>query len=258
MKRHIYLLLILSFAIPQGVFADHRSRYEKQEDSANNNMNLTISIEKPEDYNEYRKPKYRFQAADGNGEEKSEYEEKRRYHHKTENEGRSKKKNQGTTHVDNDLIDKPNKVYVYRYVRYARSPKYDSKVYDPLIREIAAKYEVDCDLVRAVIKAESDFNTSVVSPKGAKGIMQLMPGTAEDMSVKNIFSPRDNIEGGVKHLRRLLNIFNNDLHLTVAAYNAGENAVIGCNYAIPPYDETREYVRRVLSYLRGYKNNGAH
>jgi soluble lytic murein transglycosylase-like protein len=123
---------------------------------------------------------------------------------------------------------------------------------------MATKYQVDCDLVRAVIKAESDFNPSAVSPKGAKGMMQLMPETAEDMSVKNIFSPRDNIEGGVKYLRRLLNIFNNDLHLTVAAYNAGEDAVIGCNYAIPPYDETQEYVRRVLYYLRGYKNGGTH
>lgn len=85
--------------------------------------------------------------------------------------------------------------------------------------------------------------------------MQLMPATAEDMSVKNVFSPRDNIEGGVKYLRRLLNIFNNDLRLVVAAYNAGENAVIGCNYTIPPYDETQEYVRRVLSYLRTYKNS---
>jgi Soluble lytic murein transglycosylase and related regulatory proteins (some contain LysM/invasin domains) len=258
MKHHIYLLLILSLAIPQRVFADHRSRYEKQEDKANNNISLTISIEKPEDYTEYRKPKYRFQAAGGNGEEKREYEEKRGYHNKTENRVRHKEKKQGTTHVNNGSIDQPDRVYVYRYGRYVRSPKYDSKVYDPLIREIAAKYQVDCDLVRAVIKAESDFNPSVVSPKGAKGIMQLMPATAEAMSVTNIFSPRENIEGGVKHLRGLLNTFNNDLRLTVAAYNAGENAVIGSNYAMPPYDETQEYVRRVLYYLRGYKNGGTH
>jgi soluble lytic murein transglycosylase-like protein len=164
----------------------------------------------------------------------------------------------GTIHFSNVPTDKRYKVYVHSYGGYFRSTKYDCKIYDPLIREMATKYQVDCDLVRAVIKAESDFNPSAVSPKGAKGIMQLMPETAEDMSVKNIFSPRDNIEGGVKYLRRLLNIFNNDLHLTVAAYNAGENAVIGCNYAIPPYDETQEYVRRVLSYLRGYKNGGTH
>ena len=162
----------------------------------------------------------------------------------------------GAIHFTNVPTDKRYKLYVHSYRRYFRATKYDCKIYDPLIREMASKYQVDGDLVRAIIKAESDFNPSAVSPKGAKGIMQLMPGTAEDMSVKNIFSPRDNIEGGVKYLRRLLNLFNNDLHLTVAAYNAGENAVIGCNYAIPPYDETQEYVRRVLSYLRGYKNGG--
>ena len=164
----------------------------------------------------------------------------------------------GTIHFTNAPTDRRYKVYVHSYGGYFRSTKYDCKIYDPLIREMGTKYQVDCDLVRAVIKAESDFNPSAVSPKGAKGIMQLMPDTADDMSVKNIFSPRDNIEGGVKYLRRLLNIFNNDLRLAVAAYNAGENAVIGCNYAIPPYDETQEYVRRVLSYLRGYKNGGTH
>ena len=164
----------------------------------------------------------------------------------------------GTIHFTNLPTDNRYKVYFHYTGRFFRSTKYDSKAYDPLIREMAAKYQVDCDLVRAVIKAESGFNPSAVSPKGAIGIMQLMPGTAEDMSVKNIFSPRDNIEGGVKYLRRLLNLFNNDLRLTVAAYNAGENAVIGCNYAIPPYDETQEYVRRVLFYLRGFKNTDTH
>jgi soluble lytic murein transglycosylase-like protein len=164
----------------------------------------------------------------------------------------------GTIHFTNLPTDRRYKVYVRGSGRYFRSTKYDCKIYDPVIREMATKYQVDCNLVRAVIKAESDFNPSAISPKGAKGIMQLMPETAEDMSVKNIFSPRDNIEGGVKYLRRLLNIFNNDLHLTVAAYNAGENAVIGCNYGIPPYDETQEYVKRVLYYLRAYKNNGTY
>jgi len=164
----------------------------------------------------------------------------------------------GTTDFTTLQPGKRFKIFIHIRGGNLRSTKYDCKIYDPLIREMATKYQVDCDLVRAVIKAESDFNPSAVSPKGAKGIMQLMPETAEDMSVKNIFSPRDNIEGGVKYLRRLLNIFNNDLHLTVAAYNAGENAVIGCNYAIPPYDETQEYVRRVLYYLHGYKNGGTH
>lgn len=95
----------------------------------------------------------------------------------------------GTIHFTNVPTDKRYKVYVHSYGGYFRSIKYDCKIYDPLIREMATKYQVDCDLVRAVIKAESDFNPSAVSPKGAKGIMQLMPETADDMSVKSIFSP---------------------------------------------------------------------
>ena len=162
----------------------------------------------------------------------------------------------GTIHFTNVPTDNRFKIYIHSKNEFFPAAKYDGKQYDWLIREMASKYKVDFDLVRAVIKAESGFNPLAISPKGAKGIMQLMPGTAQDMAVCNVFSPRDNIEGGVKYLRRLLNMFNNNLRLAVAAYNAGENAVIGCNYTIPPYDETQEYVRRVLSYLRGYKNLG--
>lgn len=162
----------------------------------------------------------------------------------------------GTVHFTNVPTDKRFKLYIPsgNFCHFRFNNRFNNSNYEPIIREVANKYQVDYNLVRAIIKAESDFNPSAISPKGAKGIMQLMPATAEDMSVKNVFSPRDNIEGGVKYLRRLLNIFNNDLRLVVAAYNAGENAVIGCNYTIPPYNETQEYVRRVFSYLRSYKN----
>ena len=162
----------------------------------------------------------------------------------------------GTIHFTNVPTDNRFKLYIRSKSGFFRAIKYDCRQYDQLIREMAYKYKVDFDLVRAVIKAESDFNPFAVSPKGAKGIMQLMPETAQDMAVCNIFNPRENIEGGVKYLRRLLNMFNNDLKLAVAAYNAGENAVIGYNYTIPPFNETQEYVRRVLYYLRGYKNLG--
>lgn len=162
----------------------------------------------------------------------------------------------GTIHFTNVPTDNRFKLYIRSRSGFFRATKYDCRQYDQLIREMASKYKVDYDLVRAVIKAESDFNPSAISPKGAKGIMQLMPETAQDMAVCNIFNPRENIEGGVKYLRRLLNMFNNDLKLAVAAYNAGENAVIGYNYTIPPYVETQEYVKRVLYYLRGYKNLG--
>ena len=118
---------------------------------------------------------------------------------------------------------------------------------------MSRKYGVDSDLVRAVIKAESDFDPMVVSRKGAQGLMQLMPETAKDMQVRNVFAPRENIEGGVKYLRRLLNMFKDDLPLSLAAYNAGENVVKQYKNQIPPYKETQEYVKRVLQYLKDYK-----
>ncbi|RLA92384.1 MAG: lytic transglycosylase [Deltaproteobacteria bacterium] len=160
----------------------------------------------------------------------------------------------GTIHFTNVPTDSRYKLYIYSGHPHT---KYSDSQYDHIIREVSAKYGVDTDLVRAVIKAESDFNPFVISRKGARGLMQLMPETARDMKVKNVFNPRENIEGGVKYLRRLLNMFNNNLPLTLAAYNAGENAVKEYNYKIPPYKETRDYIRKVLYYLREYKNRKA-
>ena len=159
----------------------------------------------------------------------------------------------GTIHFTNVPTDSRYQPYIRS--RYPRA-KYNSRQYDHIIREMSGKYRVDSDLVRAVIKAESDFDPMVISRKGAKGLMQLMPETARDMRVKNVFNPRENIEGGVKYLRRLLDTFNNDLPLTLAAYNAGENVVKEYNLTIPPYGETRNYIKKVLLYLRDYKNEG--
>lgn len=159
----------------------------------------------------------------------------------------------GTVHFTNVPTDSRYKPYIRS--GYSRA-KDNIRRYDHIIREMSGKYRVDSDLVRAVIKAESDFDPLVISRKGARGLMQLMPETAQDMKVRNVFSPRENIEGGVKYLRRLLDMFNNNLPLTLAAYNAGENVVKDYNYKIPPYKETRNYVRRVLLYLRDYKNEG--
>lgn len=129
----------------------------------------------------------------------------------------------------------------------------DPDQYDPVIQEFSTKYGVDSALVKAVIRAESGFNSYAVSHKGAKGLMQLMPKTASQWNVMDVFNPRENIEGGVRHLKHLLETFENNLSLSLAAYNAGREAVIR-NRSIPPYDETRNFVSEVLRYYEGYKH----
>jgi len=124
--------------------------------------------------------------------------------------------------------------------------------YDELIMKASGRYNVEPALVKAIIKAESNFNHRAVSRKGAKGLMQLMPATASSLQVRDSFHPENNIEGGVKYVRYLLNFFNGNLPLALAAYNAGENAVLRYG-GIPPYRETQTYVRRVLSYLDRFK-----
>ncbi len=128
----------------------------------------------------------------------------------------------------------------------------DPDQYDPMIEEFSRKYSVDSALVKAIMRAESGFNLYAISRKGAKGLMQLMPQTAEQWSVIDVFDPRENIEGGVRHLKHLLDTFGNNLALSIAAYNAGKSAVIQ-NYSIPPYDETQSFVREVLRYYESYK-----
>jgi soluble lytic murein transglycosylase len=127
----------------------------------------------------------------------------------------------------------------------------ESSRFDGLIKEIACRHEVKPALVKAVIKAESGFNPDAVSKKGAQGLMQLMPETSNDMEVYDPFHPRDNINGGVKFLKMLMGRFNNDLTLTLAAYNAGPEAVAKYD-GIPPYEETRHYVKKVLAYYDRY------
>jgi soluble lytic murein transglycosylase-like protein len=125
--------------------------------------------------------------------------------------------------------------------------------YDEHIRQAAALYQIPEELVRAVIKVESDFDPRAVSPANARGLMQLIPETADRMLVTDVFDPRQNIYGGVRYLRILANLFNGDIELTLAGYNAGENAVIR-HGGIPPYPETVDYVKRVLAYYREYRS----
>ena len=117
---------------------------------------------------------------------------------------------------------------------------------DGLIEAFAAEHGIDSALIRAVIRAESNFNHRAVSRKGAQGLMQLMPATIGRLSVGDAFDPHENIGAGVRYLRQLLDQFEGDLTLALAAYNAGENAVLRYR-GVPPYPETRDYVRKVLS-----------
>lgn len=117
---------------------------------------------------------------------------------------------------------------------------------DGLIEAFAAEHSIDSALIRAVIRAESNFNHRAVSRKGAQGLMQLMPATIWRLSVGDAFDPHENIGAGVRYLRQLLDQFQGDLTLALAAYNAGENAVLRYR-GVPPYQETREYVKKVLS-----------
>ena len=124
--------------------------------------------------------------------------------------------------------------------------------YDRLIREISQKHGMNPALVKAVIKAESDFNPRAVSKKGARGLMQLMPKTMKDLKVYDPFHPRENIDGGVRHLKKLFKRFDNSVALSLAAYNAGVKAVERYD-DIPPYQETQHYVKKVLNYFDRYR-----
>lgn len=127
--------------------------------------------------------------------------------------------------------------------------------YDPIIERYAAQYRLDPTLVRAVIQVESDFNPSCVSHKGARGLMQLMPATAKRFGVKSLHDPEENIHGGVQYLAYLTRLFRDDLPRALAAYNAGENAVLKYG-GIPPYDETRTYVNRAMTVYYGRPYGG--
>jgi soluble lytic murein transglycosylase-like protein len=117
--------------------------------------------------------------------------------------------------------------------------------FEPLIREHAARHALRVELVRAVIQVESGYNPRARSPKGAMGLMQLMPATARQLGVRNAFDPAENIRGGCTYLRQLLDRYHDNEELALAAYNAGAEAVDRHGKAVPPYQETRDYVKKV-------------
>jgi soluble lytic murein transglycosylase-like protein len=137
-------------------------------------------------------------------------------------------------------VPKTEAVRVTRFVAPARTT-----LYDPVIREHAELGGVRTDLVRAVVQVESGYNPYARSPKGAMGLMQLMPATAQQFGVRNPFNPIENIRAGVSYLRQLLDRYSNNEELALAAYNAGPGAVDKYGTAVPPYKETRDYVSRI-------------
>ena len=125
---------------------------------------------------------------------------------------------------------------------------------DDYIVAAARRYRIPVNLVRAVMHAESNFDAGAVSPAGASGLMQLMPGTAREMFVKDIFDARENIEGGTRYLRALANQYEGDMVRMIAAYNAGPDALKKYGGKVPPFPETQAYVRKVLELYFRYKD----
>ncbi len=138
-----------------------------------------------------------------------------------------------------------------RKVKNRRSGKFET-----YINFYGVRYNIDPHLIRAVIRTESGFNPKAVSKKGAQGLMQLMPGTAREMKVKDPFDPKQNIEGGTRYLRSLLTTFSGNMQLALAAYNAGPT-VVKKQRRIPRIRETEQYVKKVLKYYRDYKSGRA-
>jgi Transglycosylase SLT domain len=136
---------------------------------------------------------------------------------------------------------------LYRPIRPSTSPG-NRLAYAALIDQVAGETGVKPELLHAVIRAESAYDPAAISPAGAGGLMQLMPGTADRYGVRDRFDPAQNVRGGARYLRDLLQMFDRNLQLALAGYNAGENAVIQYDRSIPPYAETQQYVKRVLQY----------
>ncbi len=160
----------------------------------------------------------------------------------------------GVVHFSNVPTDSRYKqVNGYRSKARSKSGRIiNPKKYEPYIKRVASRYRIDPLLIKAVIKAESNFDYLAVSPKGAQGLMQLMPGTARDMHVANPFDPQQNIRGGTRYLRKMLDVFDDDMQLALAAYNAGPEKVKKYG-RIPKFPETVKYVKRVLRNYKRYQ-----
>jgi len=164
------------------------------------------------------------------------------------------KDSKGVLHLGNKPdAKKKGKLFLKETQRYYPATGKNALAIVKLIEKTAKKHNVDPDLAKAIAKAESSFQTDVVSPKGAVGVMQLMPATAKRFKVKDRYHPGDNIDAGIRYLKILTNKFPSDIKLAVAAYNAGENRVVRSGNKIPNIKETKDYVERVMRFYSIYK-----
>jgi len=154
----------------------------------------------------------------------------------------------GTIHFSNVPTSQKYEVYIYEVVPDWVQP---SNRYDSYIAEAARKYDVPFSLIKAIIRVESDYDPNAVSHAGARGLMQIMPGTARDLGVTDSFDPRENILGGVRYLKKLLTRFRGSIPLALAAYNAGPGRV-GPLREVPDIEETQCFVRKVTDYFYSY------
>jgi soluble lytic murein transglycosylase-like protein len=168
----------------------------------------------------------------------------------------------GIVHYTNIRPSGQKNVTTFSFPCYASDPKCNQldweriplnrQAYDAEIQAVAEAFAIDDSLIRAIIHAESAYHADALSPRGAQGLMQLMPATQKELEVVDVFDPLSNIEGGTLYLSRLLNQFDQSVELAAAAYNAGPGAVRE-HGGVPPYKETREYVRRVKILYRRYR-----
>jgi soluble lytic murein transglycosylase len=159
----------------------------------------------------------------------------------------------GVMHFTNAPTSSIQKYRLFLKEKPVITRRYSTEKYDNLISDASERYGVSFPLLKAIIKAESDFDPLVVSKKGATGLMQIMPQNFKSLGIKDPFDPWQNINAGARYFKQMFDRFNGKLSLSLAAYNAGPTAVDRYK-TIPPYEETEEYVRRVLKYYYNYKN----
>jgi len=157
----------------------------------------------------------------------------------------------GVWHFTNIKTDRRYTIFISNT---RKTPAEYIREFSGIIKQASKRFGIDAHFIKAIIKAESGFDHKAISSKGAQGLMQLMPGTADDMAVEDPFDPEENIFGGTRYFSLLLKRFKNDKILALAAYNAGPEAVESHN-GVPPFPETKAFVERVMDYYETYNSN---